>query len=151
MSAANGNAQYEGQEPGWLFRASDLLDEPDPGPTPWLVENLITDVALVALVGRWKTTKSYGLLELLMSVATGEPAFGHLAVPVPGPVVYVCEESGRRALWRRLDALCRGRAIDLAARWGVQLRQGPARSGRRGQPWLPVGALPRRQRAQRPH
>jgi hypothetical protein len=26
-------------------------------------------------------------------------------------VVYVIEESGRRALWRRLDALCRGRAI----------------------------------------
>lgn len=96
----------------WLFTGRDLLSEPDPGPTPWLVENLIVDQAITACVGRWKTTKSYGALELGVSIATGEPAFGRLAIPQPGPVVYVCEESGRAALWRRLDALCRGRAID---------------------------------------
>ena len=43
----------------WLVRGSDLLAEPDPGPTPWLVDGLIVDQALVAAVGRWKTTKSY--------------------------------------------------------------------------------------------
>ena len=96
----------------WLLRGSDLLAEPDPGPTPFLVEGLIVDRAIVACVGRWKTTKSYGLLELLVSVVTGEPAFGRFAIPEPGPVIYICEESGRAALWRRLDALCRGRAID---------------------------------------
>jgi hypothetical protein len=41
----------------WLIDAANLLAEPDPGPTPWLVENLIVDSALVACVGRWKTTK----------------------------------------------------------------------------------------------
>ena len=30
-----------------------------------------------------------------------------LAVPNPGPVVFVNEESGKAALWRRLDALSR--------------------------------------------
>jgi AAA domain len=95
----------------WFVDAADLLAEPDPGPTPWLIENLIVDQALVACVGRWKTTKSYGLLDLCISVATGRPAFGALKVR-QGRVVFVNEESGRAALWRRLDALCRGRAID---------------------------------------
>ncbi len=96
----------------WLVDAADLLAEPDPGPTPWLVENLIVDGAIVAAVGRWKTTKSYGLLDICIAIATGRPAFGTLAIPNSGPVVFVNEESGRAALWRRLDALCRGRAID---------------------------------------
>lgn len=96
----------------WTIDAADLLAEPDPGPTPWLVENLIVEQALIAAVGRWKTTKSYALLDVCVSVATGRPAFGALAIPKAGPVVFVNEESGRAALWRRLDALCRGRAID---------------------------------------
>jgi len=98
--------------PSWLLDAAALLAEPDPGPTPWLVENLIVDRALVAVVGRWKTTKSYGVLDLCIAVATGRPAFGAFAVPDPGPVVFVNEESGKAVLWRLLDALCRGRAID---------------------------------------
>jgi hypothetical protein len=96
----------------WLLDAADLLAEPDPGPTAWLIDGLIVDRSLVAAVGRWKTTKSYGLLDLCIAIATGRPAFGKLTVPEPGPVVFVNEESGRAALWRRLDALCRGRAID---------------------------------------
>jgi RecA-family ATPase len=96
----------------WYLDAADLLAEPDPGPTAWLVDDLIVDRALVAAVGRWKTTKSYGLLDLCIAVATGRPAFGKLAIPRAGPVVFVNEESGRAALWRRLDALCRGRAVD---------------------------------------
>lgn len=114
-------AIYDPGGHSWLVRGSDLLAEPDPGPTPWLVENLIVSRALVAMVGRWKTTKSYAALELLVSIATGTPAFGSLVIPTPGPVIYVCEESGRAALWRRLDALCRGRAIDRDALDGLFL------------------------------
>ena len=99
-----------GEHP-WLIDAADLLAEPDPGPTPWLVEDLVVEGAIVAAVGRWKTTKSYGLLDLCLSIASGQPAFGH-AIPEPGPVVFANEESGRAALWRRLDSLCRGRALD---------------------------------------
>ena len=44
----------------------------------------------------------------------------------------------------------RWRAVDLAARRRVQLRQGAAGPGRRGQPRLPVGAVPRHQCAQHP-
>lgn len=98
--------------PTWLVDAAELLGRPDPGPTPWLVDGLIVDRALIAAVGRWKTTKSYALLDVCISIATGRPAFGRLEIPTPGPVVFVNEESGLVALWRRLDALCRGRAIN---------------------------------------
>jgi hypothetical protein len=77
-----------------------------------LVEGLIVESAIVAAVGRWKTTKSYGMLDISISIATGRPAFGQLTIPHPGPVVFVNEEAGRAAAWRRLDALCRGRNID---------------------------------------
>lgn len=96
----------------WLIDAADLLGEPDPGPIRWLVDGLIPAGAIGFAVGRWKTTKSYGLLELAISIATGRPAFGVLEIPEPGGVIFVNEESGRAATWRRLDALCRGRAID---------------------------------------
>lgn len=99
----------------WLVDGADLLSEPDPGPTPWLVEHMIVDQALVACVGRWKTTKSYALLHLCVSIASGSPAFGRFAVPKPGSVVFCNEESGRAALWRRLDALARGSAIEPEA------------------------------------
>jgi hypothetical protein len=99
----------------WLERASDLLQEDDPGPTNMLVVGVAVDQALIATVGRWKTTKTYFNLDLGISVVTGLPLLGSYAVPVPGPVVVVLEESGRKALWRRLDALCRGRAIDRDA------------------------------------
>lgn len=98
--------------PNWLVDAADLLAEPDPGPTAFLVEDLIVDKALIAAVGRWKTTKSYGLLEIAIAIAVGRPAFGKLEILDPGPVVFINEESGRAALWRRLDALCRGRGTN---------------------------------------
>jgi AAA domain len=101
-----------GHSRAWLLDAADLLAEPDPGPTPWLVDGLIVDRALIACVGRWKTTKSYALLHLCIAIATGRPAFGAFDVATPGPVVFANEESGRAALWRRLDALARGSAIE---------------------------------------
>jgi hypothetical protein len=96
----------------WLTDAADLLGRPDPGPTRWLVNGLIVAGALVAAVGRWKTMKSYVFLHIAVCVATGRPVFNRFDVPDPGPVVFVMEESGEDALQRRLDALCRGYAID---------------------------------------
>jgi AAA domain len=101
----------------WLERASDLLAEPDPGPTPYLVEDLIVDGAIAAILAAWKATKTWLILELSIAITTGRPALGRLPVPKSGPVILVLEESGRAALYRRLDALLRGHAIrreDLA-------------------------------------
>lgn len=112
----NARMAVEGDlQPAWLERASDLLAEPDPGPTPWLIDELIVDQAIVAIVGKWKTTKTYALLDAAISVVTGTPFLQRHEVANPGPVIVVLEESGRKALWRRLDSLSRGRAIDRDA------------------------------------
>jgi hypothetical protein len=95
----------------WLERASDLLEEADPGPTPFLVEELLVDRALAAIQGQPKTWKTWLELELACAIVTGRPAFGRFEVPDPGPVVLVLEESGRAALHRRLGSLARGNAI----------------------------------------
>lgn len=95
----------------WLERASDLLTEPDPGPTPWLVDELLVAGCVGAVQGAPKSGKTWAILELVLAVVTGRPAFSRFAVPVAGPVILVLEESGRAALHRRLGALCRGNAI----------------------------------------
>jgi len=102
-------------EAAWLERASDLLGEPDPGPTPFLIDELIVDQAVAMILGSWKVGKTWALLELAVSIVTGRPALGRLEVAQPGPVIVVLEESGRAAFHRRLDALRRGYAIDREA------------------------------------
>jgi AAA domain/DnaB-like helicase N terminal domain len=99
----------------WLERGSDLLAEPDPGPTPFLVDRLIVEQAILTLVGTWKVGKTWTLLELAIAIVTGRPAFDTYAVAEPGPVILVLEESGREALHRRLDCLRRGYGIEEAA------------------------------------
>ncbi len=99
-------------EHDWLRTATELLADPDPGETPFLVEGLITDSAVAAVLGTWKVGKTWLVLELALSIVTGRPAFGRLEVREPGPVIVVLEESGEAALHRRLGALVRGRHVD---------------------------------------
>jgi hypothetical protein len=94
----------------FLESAAALLAEPDPGPTPFVVEGLIVDCAIAAEQGAPKVGKTWAGLELAVSIVTGLPAFGQFAT-LRGPAVVILEESGRAALHRRLDALARGRAI----------------------------------------
>ena len=94
----------------WLESGAALLAEPDPGPTQFLVEQLIVDPSILAVVGSHKVGKTWALLDLALSIVTGLPAFGSLEVR-RGPVILVLEESGRTALHRRLSQLCRGRGI----------------------------------------
>lgn len=96
---------------GWLARASDLLSTPAPGPTPFLVERLIVDGAVGTILGPPKDGKTFLVLELAVAVATGSPALGRFAVPKPGPVIVILEESGLEALHRRLDQLARGKGL----------------------------------------
>lgn len=99
------------ETPTWFESAADLLAEPHPGDTPFLVQDLIVDRSVAQLVGPPKKGKTYVLLDMAIAVATGNTALGRFAVPEPGPVLLILEESGRAALHRRLDMLTRGRAI----------------------------------------
>ena len=117
--------------------AAKLLSEPDPGPTPFLVDELIVERMIAVLVAQAKRWKTWTLLDLGIAIVTGEKALGRFDVPTPGPVLLVLEESGRAALHRRLDKLVRGRALDpsrladlyFAANLGVRLTRRTGRSG----------------------
>ncbi len=109
VGSENGAAPEESSP--WLERASDLLAEPDPGPTPWLVDELLVSGCVGAVQGPPKSGKTWAILELALAIVTGRAAFGRFDVPAAGPVVLVLEESGRAALHRRLGALSRGYAI----------------------------------------
>jgi hypothetical protein len=106
-------SQFYAVDP-WLERASDLLAEDDPGPTPFLVDELLVAEAVGAIQGMPKARKTWVELELAIAIVTGRPAFDRFAVPEAGPVIVVLEESGRSALHRRLGALTRGYAIKPA-------------------------------------
>lgn len=95
----------------WYENAADLLREPDPGPTSFLVESLIVEQALAAVVGRPKLGKTWALLDLAVAIVTGENALGRFRVANPGPVLIAVEESGRDAFHRRLSMLTRGKTI----------------------------------------
>jgi hypothetical protein len=92
----------------WLRSAGDLLRRDDPGPTPFLVDELLVDRAIFALQGQGKVGKTWTILELARAIVTGSRAFGRFDVAEPGPVIVLLEESGETALHRRLDALMRG-------------------------------------------
>jgi hypothetical protein len=120
--------QGSGAPPRWLASAADLLAGPDPGDTPFLVEKLIVAESIAAVQGRHKSAKTWAVLDVAISVASGRPVFDRFRVE-RGPVVVVVEESGRAALRRRLDRIIAGRGIkpdelrDLhfAANQGVRL------------------------------
>lgn len=95
----------------WLERASDLLREPDPGPTRFQVERLLIEKAIAMILGPPKVAKTWAELELASAIVTGRAAFDTFEIGNPGPVIVVLEESGRDALHRRLDALTRGHAL----------------------------------------
>gem|GEM_PF-2505108 len=103
----------------WFESAADLLREPDPGPTPFLVKDLIVEAAVAAIQGPPKVSKSWVMLELAVSVVTGKPAFDRFRVERPGPVLVVMEESGRAPFQRRLESLRRGYDLDPDALTGL--------------------------------
>ncbi len=98
----------------FMESAAALLVAPDPGPTPFLVDQLIVDCAIAAIQGQHKRGKTWLLLELAIAIVTGGRAFDRYDVPEPGPVMLILEESGRDALHRRLGALQRGQHLKPA-------------------------------------
>lgn len=79
---------------------ADFENEPEP---TWIVDGLIPDDSIVLWIGPSQSFKSFMLLEVMLSVATGKPTFG--ATPTAAPVLYGAIEDrpnigkGRRRAW----------------------------------------------------
>lgn len=80
----------------------------------WLVDELFASAAVGLLGGPPKAFKTWVAAELALAVATGAPAFGRFAVPIPGPVLFFGAEDPPPDLRTRFDSIARARRLDLA-------------------------------------
>lgn len=79
----------------------------------WLIKDLWVANGAGLIGGPPKAGKSWLVLDLALSVATGTKALGRFGVGEPSPVVLFPAEDGASAVRARVDALSRARGIDF--------------------------------------
>ncbi len=94
-----------------VVRAAEL--ESDAGNKPWLIERLWSIHAVGFISGPPKSFKTWTVLEMAVSVASGTPCFGTFPVHRSGPVLLYTAEDPMPALRLRLESLARNHGIDL--------------------------------------
>jgi hypothetical protein len=77
-------------------------------PERWVVEGLIAEGSRVLAYGEFRSYKTFGLLDLCLHVAAGQPWLGEFPIPTPRRVLYVDEEMAERTLRRRIKRLAMG-------------------------------------------
>lgn len=97
----------------WLIDLEDLLAEPDEDEV-WLINNICAHPTVSLVCGDAKTYKSVLVQEMCVALATGTPFLGLYTVSEPRTVVYIQEESSRRAVRKRFRWLLKGRGMDVA-------------------------------------
>jgi hypothetical protein len=93
-----------------VFRPSELLSRPRPR---WLVEGMIVEGELAVVYGPPKAGKTFFVLDLALSVATGTQFHGPRAVEAPGRVLYVIGEGNAELFGERIKAWCDARELPL--------------------------------------
>ena len=94
----------------------------DYGPTPWLVDGLCTEQAVMVIGGEPKTAKTWAAIEIAIAVATDTPAFGEFKIrneTQRGAFLFLCED-GPRSVQRRVRSMIMGRGPVLSG-WGKRL------------------------------
>ncbi|MCI0626666.1 MAG: AAA family ATPase [Acidobacteria bacterium] len=94
-----------------VVRASEL--ESDAGNKPWLIERLWSIQAVGFVSGPPKSFKTWTVLEMAVSVASGAPCLGVFPVHRSGPVLLYAAEDPMTALRLRLESLARNHGLDL--------------------------------------
>jgi AAA domain len=87
------------------------------GPPSWLVAGLWPADAYGVLAAESKAGKTWAILDLAVSVATGRPWLGRFACP-ERPALAFLGEGGERATIRRLRAVCAHKGLDPAGLTG---------------------------------
>ena len=111
-----------GREHGAYFDASELLDTEFPDPR-WAVPGLIAE-GLTLLAGAPKLGKSWLVLGLGLSTASGSPAFGKID-SAAGDVLYCALEDTPRRLKSRLVKMLQGRPAPARLTIATSLPQMP--------------------------
>lgn len=93
--------------------AADLLHRDIPKPL-WLIDGILPDVAVAAIAGEPKTTKTWAGLELGVALASGTNAFGEFRIHRKRSSAFFLAEDSDRSVRARLRSLCAGRGIDAA-------------------------------------
>lgn len=99
-----------------IWSRQDFADEPPP---KWIVPELIPDDSIVLWVGASQSFKSFILMDVLLSVATGKQTFG--VAPEQGVALYGALEDRRGVGSTRTNAwaIAHDLADDKLPNWGV--------------------------------
>lgn len=81
----------------------DLMMDTILPPRP-IIEDLLYE-GMLLFGGKSKRGKSWLMLDLAISVATGTPVWGYFVVPEPQPVLYISLEDGRGRIKQRVDEI----------------------------------------------
>ena len=100
-------------EPLPTRRAAELACAP--ASEQWLIRPLWGRTSVGLLCGHPKLGKSWLLLELATSVASGALALGHFPVERQGPVLLYMAEDSLGTVRNRIEAICDHRQLDIAA------------------------------------
>lgn len=81
-------------------------------PVKWLVQPILTQDSYGIIGAAQKIGKTWIAVDLAVSVSSGTPFLGGMAVEQGGPVLLFCGEGGDRKILRRIDAVARSRDLD---------------------------------------
>jgi len=99
-------------KPFSYVKACDLPERPHKH--RMLVEDLWVECGVGVVGGPPKHYKTWVVLDLAVSVASGTSCLGRFAVPQPGPVLIYAAEDQNHAVRERLAGLCESRGIVLS-------------------------------------
>jgi hypothetical protein len=111
ISVGTQDAASHGLLPLPVVRASDIKSDAEN--KPWLIEGLWSLHAVGFVSGPPKSFKTWTVLEMAVSVASGSPCFGSFPVHRSGTVLLYAAEDPMPALRLRLESLARNHGLAL--------------------------------------
>jgi hypothetical protein len=79
----------------------------------WIIPDVLLAGQNFMFAGPEKCLKTTICIELMLSVASGEPFLGTFPVAKPGPVMFISGESGEPVLWETTRRIAKAKGIDF--------------------------------------
>lgn len=96
----------------------DFMKEYADNETRWLIEEWLPVGGIGKIVGPPESYKTWVLLDLAVSVASGTPFLGQYRVARPGPVLFFQQEDGHQNLGKRLNLVTCNKVLIPEPSWG---------------------------------